>query len=106
MFTNSLLCSSLNKLLRFSGKLYLSLSVYLDSNGFNTRQDVDERLEWFENRKKMKQPENWELSVFEEESDKIPDMFFNNKFCNPKKVKEDLTIFLSHPDVAKLFENI
>jgi len=80
--------------------------IYLDSNGFNTQQDIDERLEWYETQKKWKQPENWELSVFEEESDKIPDMFFNNRFCNTKKIKEDLTMFLSHPEVAKLFENI
>jgi hypothetical protein len=31
-------------------------------------------------------------------------MFFNNKFCNTKTVRQDVKKFLSHPEVRELLQ--
>jgi hypothetical protein len=36
----------------------------------------------------------------------MPEMFFNNKFCNTNKVKKDIEKFLSHPEVIELFQGL
>lgn len=77
----------------------------LDSNGFTTMDDVEERIDDWYSRQLMMTPEEYDINVWEEESDEIPEMFFNNQFCNTKRVKEDMVKFLSHPSVQKLLKD-
>ena len=77
----------------------------LDSNGFTTMDEVEERVDDWYNRQLTMTPEEYEINVWEEESDEIPKMFFNNRFCNIKRVKEDMDKFLSHPSVQKLLKD-
>jgi hypothetical protein len=77
----------------------------LDSNGFTTMDEVEERVDDWYQRQLTMVPEEYDINVWEEESDEIPEVFFNNKFCNTKRVKEDITKFLSHPSVIKLLKD-
>jgi hypothetical protein len=77
----------------------------LDSNGFTTMDEVKERVDDWYNRQLTIAPEEYDINVWEEESDEIPEMFFNNQFCNTKRVKEDMDKFLSHPSVKKLLKD-
>ena len=77
----------------------------LDSNGFTTMDEVEQRVDDWYNRQLTMTPEEYDINVWEEESDEIPEMFFNNQFCNTKRVKEDMEKFLSHPSVQKLLKD-
>ena len=77
----------------------------LDSNGFTTMDEVEERVDDWYGRQLTMTPEEYDINVWEEESDEIPEMFFNNQFCNTKRVKEDMEKFLSHPSVQKLLKD-
>jgi hypothetical protein len=77
----------------------------LDSNGFTTMDEVEERVDDWYQRQLTMVPEEYDINVWEEESDEIPEVFFNNKFCNTKRVKEDINKFLSHPSVRKLLKD-
>lgn len=77
----------------------------LDSNGFTTMDEVEERVDDWYGRQLTMTPEEYDINVWEEESDEIPEMFFNNRFCNTKRVKEDMEKFLSHPSVQKLLKD-
>jgi len=76
--------------------------LLLDSNGFTTQSEAWQRAQEWEQRQSHLVPEEYETEVWEEESDEIPEYFFNNSFCNTKRVKQDLKDFLSHPSVQKL----
>jgi len=79
---------------------------FLDSNGFTTIDEVNQRLDDWYNRQLTLTPDDYNINVWDEESDTIPEMFFNNKFCNVKRVKEDMDKFLSNPIVNKLLKNM
>ena len=78
----------------------------LDSNGFTTIDEVNQRIDDWYNRQLTLTPDDYDINVWDEESDTIPSMFFNNNFCNVKRVKEDMGKFLSHPMVNKLLKDI
>ena len=78
--------------------------MLLDSNGFTTKEKAQERLEEWEQRQLTLIPEEYQLNVWEEESDDIPQHFFNNSFCNTKRVKQDIEKFLSHPIVQRILK--
>ena len=40
-----------------------------------------------------------------EETDEIPEHFFNNSFCNVGKVKKDMKDFLDNPIVRRILKN-
>lgn len=79
--------------------------MLLDSNGITTKREASKRAEEWEERQAYLVPETYETVVWEEESDEIPEIFFNNKFCNPKRVKEDVEKFLSHPIVKRILRD-
>lgn len=79
--------------------------MLLDSNGITTKREASKRAEEWEERQAYLVPETYETVVWEEESDEIPKMFFNNQFCNPRRVKEDVETFLSHPIVKRILRD-
>lgn len=79
--------------------------MLLDSNGFTTFQRAEERVEDWYNRQLTMTPEEYEINVWEEETDEIPEIFFNNGFCNTGRVKKDIETFLSNPIVQRIFRD-
>lgn len=79
--------------------------LLLDSNGLTTMDKALERLEDWEKRQRTLIPDDYEIITWEEESDKIPDIFFNSKFCNTGKIKKDIDTFLSNPIVQRILRD-
>lgn len=79
--------------------------MLLDSNGFTTYDKAMERVNDWEERQRTMLPEDYELNIWEEESDEIPKIFFNNSFCNTKRVKKDVETFLSNPIVKRILRD-
>ena len=78
--------------------------MLLDSNGFTTISDAIERLDEWEQRQEHLVPEMYRTETWTEESNTIPKYFFNNSFCNTKRVKQDIEKFLSHPIVQRILK--
>ena len=79
--------------------------MLLDSNGFTTFDKAEKRMDdWYERQLPMVS-EEYELNMWTEESDEIPEMFFNNRFCNTGKVKRDIERFLSNPIVKRILRD-
>ena len=78
--------------------------LYLDSNGFSTEDEIEQRAnDWYE-RQLNQLPEDYRIDIWHDEYDEIPDMFFNDKFCNTGTIKQDIDKFLSHPEVKELLK--
>jgi hypothetical protein len=76
--------------------------LYLDSNGFSTEDEIEERTkDWYERQLPML-PEDYRIDIWHDEYDEIPKMFFNDQFCNTGTIKKDVDKFLSHPEVKEL----
>lgn len=79
-------------------------NLYLDSNGFTTESEIEERADDWYNRQLIELPEDYRIDIWHDEYDEIPDMFFNNNFCNKGMIQNDVNRFLSHPDVKELLQ--
>jgi hypothetical protein len=79
--------------------------MLLDSNGLTTMSKAEERMDDWYNRQLRMIPEDYEINMWTEESDEIPQIFFNNKFCNPGRVKKDVETFLSNEIVQRIFRD-
>ncbi len=79
--------------------------ILLDSNGFTTKEIALQRLKEWEERQAYLVPEMYKTETWVEESNTIPDYFFNNKFCNPGRVKKDVETFLSNPIVQRILRD-
>jgi hypothetical protein len=79
--------------------------MLLDSNGITTYDKAWERVEDWEQRQQRMTPDEYEINVWDEESDTIPEMFFNNEFCNTGRVKKDVDEFLSNPIVQRILRD-
>ena len=80
-------------------------NMLLDSNGLTTVNDAIQRLDEWEQRQSHLVPEMYRTETWTEESNTIPDYFFNNRFCNPGRVKKDIETFLSNPIVQRILKN-
>jgi len=80
--------------------------LYLDSNGFSTEEEIEQRTEDWYNRQLTELPEDYRIDIWHDEYDQIPEHFFNNQFCNTGTIKKDIDQFLSHPEVKKLLKNL
>jgi hypothetical protein len=80
-------------------------NMLLDSNGITTHDKAWERAEEWEQRQAHLVPEYYETKMWEEESDTIPEYFFNSQFCNVGRVKKDLEDFLSNPIVKRILRD-
>jgi hypothetical protein len=79
--------------------------LLLDSNGFTTYDKAIERVEDWEERQLSMTPDDYEIKLRVEESDVIPEIFFNNSFCNAKRVKQDVEKFLSNAIVQRILRD-
>lgn len=79
--------------------------LLLDSNGFTTYDKAMERVEDWEERQLSMTPDDYEIELRDEESDVIPEIFFNNSFCNAKRVKQDVEKFLSNAIVQRILRD-
>ena len=80
-------------------------NMLLDSNGFTTVDDAEKRLQEWEQQQEHLVPEEYTTHTWTEETNEIPSYFFNNSFCNSKRVKEDLEQFLKNPIVQRIFRD-
>ena len=79
--------------------------MLLDSNGLTTYDKAEERVnDWYERQLKIT-PDEYEINVWDEESDTIPEHFFNNEFCNTGRVKKDVEEFLNNPIVQRILRD-
>ena len=78
--------------------------ILLDSNGLSTIDEALESLKKWEEDGQDSLPDSYEQVTWTEQSNKIPEMFFNNQFCNVNSVKRDVDRFLSHPEVKELLK--
>jgi hypothetical protein len=79
--------------------------MLLDSNGITTYDEAWERLEEWERVQRRMTPEEYEINIWDEETDEIPEYFFNNNFCNTGRVKEDMEEFLNNPIVQRILRD-
>jgi len=87
--------------------VYIAIDNYLlDSNGFSTWEEADQRLDDWEQRQYELIPDDYELVVDTKETNEMTEWFFNNKFCNTKTVRQDVKKFLSHPEVRELLQGL
>ena len=79
--------------------------MLLDSNGITTMDEAWERLEEWERVQRGMTPEEYEINIWDEETDEIPEWFFNNSFCNTERVKKDMEEFLNNPIVKRILRD-
>jgi hypothetical protein len=85
---------------------YLRIGEYLiDSEGVQDLSVASEREKEFTQREKDLTPDGYDFAVWEEELDFIPEIFFN-KFCSKKKLKSDVTDFVTRFDVKELIKKL
>jgi len=79
--------------------------MLLDSNGITTHDAAWERLEEWERVQRRMTPDEYEINIWDEETDEIPEYFFNNTFCNTGRVKEDMEEFLNNAIVQRILRD-
>jgi hypothetical protein len=80
-------------------------NMLLDSNGLTTMDEAWKRLEEWEERQRYLVPEMYRTEIFDEETNEIPEYFFNNTFCNTGRVKKDMEEFLNNPIVKRILRD-
>ena len=80
-------------------------NMLLDSNGITTMDEAWKRLEEWEERQRNLVPDEYRTEIFDEETNEIPEYFFNNTFCNTGRVKKDLEDFLNNPIVQRILRD-
>ena len=63
----------------------------------NAKKDETQKFE--------RKNDEYETKMWEEESDTIPEMFFNNSFCNTRRVKKDVEEFLNNEIVQRILRD-
>jgi hypothetical protein len=81
-------------------------NLYLDSNGLSTEEDVNQRMQDWYDEKLLDLPEDYRLEIWHKEYNKIPKRFLKRAtICDSKRIKKDIDLFLSHPEVKQLLES-
>lgn len=78
---------------------------YLDSEGFHTIDEVDQREQEWVNTEERLTPEGYDFASYQEESNTIPDYFFN-RFCKRDTVKKDIKDFISKPTFQEFIQKL
>jgi len=78
---------------------------YLDSEGFHTKDEVDNRERYWSNREEILTPNDYSFDSWQEETDTIPDYFFN-RYCKTSKVKKDIEEFISQPTFQEFISKL
>lgn len=83
---------------------YLRVGDYLiDSEGVNELSVASDREKQWTEKEKDSTPDGYDFEVWEEESDDIPEMYFN-RHCSTKLLKQDVIDFVKRQDVRELIE--
>lgn len=78
---------------------------YLDSEGFHTKDEVNQReQEWVDTEETLT-PEGYDFHSYQEESQTIPKYFFN-RFCKTTDVKKDIKEFISKPKFQEFIQKL
>lgn len=84
--------------------VYLKVGEYLiDSEGVHSLNIASDRAQSWADVEKTLTPEGYDFETWEEESDDIPEIFFN-KFCSTKQLKKDVIEFIKRPEVLEVIE--
>jgi hypothetical protein len=82
--------------------VYLKVGEYLiDSEGVFSIDEASKREQSWADDEKDLTPDGDDFSTWEEQSDNIPEMFFN-RFCSTKQLKKDVLEFVKRPDVVEV----
>lgn len=85
--------------------VYIKIGNFLlDSNGIIDIDKADDRLDDWEKNVNKDIPDIYKVKTWTEESDDIPDIFFNN-FCNIERVRKDLEDFMNNPIVKRILRD-
>jgi hypothetical protein len=61
-------------------------------------------MEW-SNREEQLTPDDYSYDTWQEETDSIPEHFFN-RFCKASQVKKDIKDFISQPNIQEFFTKL
>jgi hypothetical protein len=78
---------------------------YLDSDGFHSIHEVNQREEEWRQREEQLTEEGYSFDTWQTETDEIPEYFFN-RFCKVEKVKKDIEEFLLQPKIQEVFTKL
>ncbi len=78
----------------------------LDSKGFHPMSESESRLSQWEETEKRNTPEGYRFETDIEETNKIPEYFFNSQFCNKSIIKKDIKDFLDSDVFNEFLEKI
>ena len=78
---------------------------YLDSEGFHTIDEVNQREQEWVDREETLTPEDYSFHSYQEESETIPKYFFN-RFCKTSDVKKDIKEFISKPKFQEFIQKL
>jgi hypothetical protein len=83
---------------------YLKVGNYLiDSEGVHSFDTASDRAQSWADVEKDLTPDGYDFETWEEESENIPEMFFN-RWCSTKQLKDDVLEFVKRPDVMEVVE--
>ena len=85
---------------------YLKIdNYYIDSEGVFDEKETELRAQEWADVEKDLTPDGYDFEVWEDESDDIPEIFFN-RFCSTKHLKKDVSEFIKRKDVMDLINKI
>jgi hypothetical protein len=83
---------------------YLKVGDYLiDSEGVHSIDTASDRAQSWADVEKDLTPDGYDFETWEEQSENIPEMFFN-RWCSNKQLKDDVLEFVKRPDVMEVVE--
>lgn len=85
---------------------YLKVGGYLiDSEDVYDISIASEREKDWADKEKDLTPDGYNFETWEEESDEIPEFYFN-RFCSKNKLKQDVIDFIKRDDVEELINSL
>lgn len=85
---------------------YLKVGDYLiDSEGVHSIKTASDRAQSWADVEKDLTPDGYDFEAWEEESENIPEIFFN-RWCSTKELKEDVIDFIKRPDVLEIIDSL
>ena len=80
-------------------------NYYLDSEGFHTIEEVNEREKMWVDTEETITPEDYDFYSYQEETDSIPKHFFNTH-CKTSSIKKDIQDFISQPQFKEFITKL
>jgi hypothetical protein len=80
-------------------------NYYLDSEGFHTIDKVNERQKQWVDTEESITPEGYDFYSHQEETDSIPQHFFNT-YCKTSSIKKDIQKFILQPQFKEFISKL